>query len=85
VSGGLDLDLDNIHVKEIPTIKLETAVTQLPRIRVELGLQPKRIHLPFHTEFGISVLGLRLLCFDVCGEGMVVIEEYERHEAEACA
>ena len=42
LSGSLDVDLDNIHVKEIPVVRLEASIKEIPKIvtdnTVSLGL-----------------------------------------------
>lgn len=119
LGGGLDLDLDEIRIKElpaeIPVIRL--GVTELPKIRsdldvdldadldvdadvdlglddirireiapicLEVGLKPTRVHLPVHLTFCLGLLGLDLLSFSVCGESMVVVEDYQPHHTELC-
>jgi hypothetical protein len=42
VSGGLDVGLANIHIKE------------LPRMDVSLAFEPMRVHLPSHYELCFS-------------------------------
>ena len=110
VSGGLDLDLDNIHIKEIAPISLTSTSTltsdskltstskvdmglddirikELPRIdlHVETAMKPTRIHFPVNLRFGLCTLGIELLAFCVCGESMVVVEDYVPHKTEVCA
>lgn len=55
-SAGLDLDLDNVRIKEIPTIRLEAAVKELPKIEMDLGLDNVRIReLPrIDADIGIK-------------------------------
>ncbi len=106
LAGGLDMDLDNIHIKEVnlPIIKLETdskldaktdsklaattdsiiRIKELPVIRLKMGMDPTRIHTPLNYKFGVAVLGMQLLSFDICGEGMVIIEDYKPHQTEQC-
>jgi hypothetical protein len=68
----IDAGLDNIQIKELPVVRLK------------VGLDPTRVHMPGNWKFGVSVLGLPIVSFDVCGESMVVIEDYIRHKAEEC-
>ncbi len=103
VSGGLDLDLDNIHIKELPTITLKTESTlnsqskvdmgldnirirELPRIELhtQIAAKPTRVHLPLNYKVSIGTLGLELLTVNLCGEGMIVIEDYVKHKTEEC-
>ena len=110
VSGGLDLDLDNIRIKEIAPISLTSTSTltsdskltstskvdmglddirikELPRIdlHVETAMKPMRIHFPVNLRFGLCTLGIELLAFCVCGESMVIVEDYVPHKTEVCA
>jgi hypothetical protein len=105
LAGGTSLDLGDIHIKEIPTIKLETSikeipkitldskidagldnikVKELPRIDLDFGMKPTRVHIPLNLQFCVSVLGISLLKFAVCGEGMMITEPYIPHRAEHC-
>lgn len=68
----VDLGLDNIQIKE------------LPRIDLQVAMKPTRVHFPVNLHFGLSSLGFPLLTFSVCGESMVVIEDYVPHKTEIC-
>jgi hypothetical protein len=68
----VDLGLDNIQIKE------------LPKIDLQLAMKPTRVHFPVNLRFGVSSLGMELLTFSVCGESMVVIEDYVPHKTEIC-
>ena len=70
----VDLGLDDIRIKELPRIDL----------RLETSMKPTRIHFPVNLRFGLQTLGLELLAFSVCGESMVVIEDYVPHKTEMC-
>ena len=60
----VDLGLDNIRIRELPPLK------------IELSLRPLRVHLPLNYTFCLEFLGFRLVEFSLCGEGMVVTEDY---------
>lgn len=60
-------------------------IKELPVIRLKMGMDPTRIHAPLNYTFGVAVLGMQLLSFDICGEGMVIIEDYKPHKTEECA
>jgi hypothetical protein len=116
VSGSLDLDLDNIRIKEIAPISLTSTSTvtsdskltststlksdskvdlgldnirikELPRIdlHVQAAIKPTRVHFPVNLRFGLCTLGVEVLAFCVCGESMVVVEDYVPHTTEVCA
>jgi hypothetical protein len=103
MSGTLDLDLDNIRVKELAPIAMTSVSTltststadiglddirikELPRIdlHVETAMKPTRVHLPVNLRFGFSTLGVELMAFCVCGESMMVVEDYVPHRTELC-
>ena len=41
--------------------------------------------MPVGLKFCVSLLGLPLVSFDVCGESMVIVEDYRPHRTELCA
>lgn len=110
LGGALDLDLDNIRIKEIAPITLtsnstlksdskltsdskvdmglnDIRIKELPRIELHLqtAMKPTRVHFPVNLRFGLCTLGIELLAFCVCGETMVVVEDYVPHKTEICA
>ncbi len=110
VSGSLDLDLDNIRIKEIAPITLtsnsslksdstltseskvdmglnDIRIKELPRIdlNVQTAMKPTRMHFPVNMRFGLCAMGIEVLAFCVCGESMVVVEDYVPHKTEICA
>lgn len=68
----VDLGLDNIRIAEFPPVQLE------------LALRPVRVHLPLNYSFSLELFGIKLFRFSVCGEGMVVTEDYKPHATERC-
>lgn len=68
----VNLGLDNIQIKALPKIDLQVA------------MKPTRVHFPVNFHFGLSSMGLQLLTFSVCGESMVIIEDYVPHKTEIC-
>lgn len=60
------------------------SVAQLPQIDLQLGMRPTRVHMPVGLKFCVSILGVQLVSFDVCGESMVVVEDYKPHRTEEC-
>jgi hypothetical protein len=82
-----------VAISEIPTIRTESEVDlglddirirELPPIQLDLAFRPFRIHLPLNFHFCIEVLGVTLFKFALCGESMVIGEEYTPHETEKC-
>jgi hypothetical protein len=65
-------------------LDLKVAVTQLPKIELEFGFKPMRIHFPTHYKFCFSILGKEVFKFALCGESMVACEPYLPHQTEKC-
>lgn len=113
VGGSLDMDLDEIRVKELPTIATEVRVKELPTIKsesavtsestvdmglsdirirelpkvelcLEVAMKPTRVHLPVNLHFGLTTMGREILGLNLCGESMVVIEDYVPRRTEVC-
>jgi hypothetical protein len=104
MNGSLDLDLDNIRIKEIAAITLHSdsqltsnstvdmglddiRIKELPTIDLHLqaSMKPTRMHFPVNMKFGLCTLGTELISFTICGESMVVVEDYVAHKKEECA
>lgn len=68
----VDLGLDDIRIKE------------LPRIDLQFSMKPTRVHFPVNLQFGVCSFGLPLLTFSICGESMVIVEDYVPHKTEIC-
>jgi hypothetical protein len=104
LGGAIDMDLDNIHIKEIAPITLHSDMTsdsklttqsgldmnirvkELPKIDlgVTMGMKPTRISFPMNMKFGIKSMGMELFCFHVCGESMIIVEDYVPRGPELC-
>src|SRR4026208_1817711 len=69
--------------------KVETdssiSIMKLPQSARRLGMRPTRVHMPVGLKFCVSLLGMPLVSFDVCGESMVIVEDYTPHRTELCA
>ncbi|MGH8094618.1 MAG: hypothetical protein ACREIF_14300 [Chthoniobacterales bacterium] len=59
-SGSLDLDLDNIHIKELPRLEIDTSIKEIPKIvtdsTISMGLDDIRVkELPtLHLELNVN-------------------------------
>jgi len=73
----------NLAITEIPPINI--GITELPTIRLEFGMKPTRVHFPTNMKFTVCALGKEVLSFGVCGESMIVIEDYHPHQRELCS
>jgi hypothetical protein len=98
LTGGLDVGLDDIHIKELPLIKLDVTsnnkvdlgldnirIKELPKIELELSIKPTRVEVPTHYQMCFSVLGLEMFKLALCGETMLITQPYVPHETEKCA
>jgi hypothetical protein len=74
-NSTVDLGLDDIRIKELPPIDL----------RLQTSMKPTRIHFPLNMTLAICGMGTELLSFSVCGESMVVVEDYVPHRTEECS
>lgn len=72
-----------LAITEIPPILI--GITELPTIRLEFGMKPTRIHFPTNMKFTVCAMGKEMLSFGVCGESMIVIEDYHPHQRELCS
>jgi hypothetical protein len=70
-----------------PNKPITLSVKDLPQIQLsaDVGMKPTRIHNPLHFTFCISVFGLEIVTFAVCGEAMTIVEPYTQHKTEVCA
>jgi hypothetical protein len=103
-TSSVDLGLNDIQIKELPVIALNSASTLTSNSTVDLGLddirvkelppidlrlqasvKPTRVHFPLNVKLAICSMGHELLSFTVCGETMVVIEDYVPHRTEECS
>ena len=109
IGGSLDFDIDEIRIKEIPTIRMESTlkgdstnpvvmhsdskvdlgldniqITKLPQINLQLSAKPTRMHFPVNYKLSFGAMGFEFFSMNVCGESMVVIEDYFPHATEEC-
>jgi len=73
----VDAGLDDIRVKEIPRIEVDT------NIRIK-ELPETRTHVPMHFNFGVKLFGLEFLVFSLCGELQSITEKYIPNKWERC-
>jgi hypothetical protein len=65
---------------------LSLSVEKIPRIALDvtMAMRPTRVSFPVNMKFGVKSMGMELFCFHVCGESMVIIEDYVPRPAELC-
>jgi hypothetical protein len=93
VKAAVDVGLDDIRIRELPLIRSDSKldlgldnirIQELPPINLELAIRPTRVHLPLNYSFTFEIFGIRLFRLSLCGEGMVVSEDYHAHDSERC-
>lgn len=72
----------SLAITQIPEIDI--GITKLPEIKTRLGFLPTRIHFPMNIKYAICAMGTELVSFHLCGESMVIIEDYHPHQTERC-
>lgn len=92
VGATVNAGMDDIRIREIAPITLNSDSKVTTTSRVEMGdiririvqIPSVRVHMPMHYDFGVSVMGMELLSFSLCGESMVITEPYRPGECEEC-
>lgn len=70
----LQVGLDKLQIGMDP-LTVHVGLAEVPRIRV---------HLPAHYSFGLKLMGVELLCFQLCGEAQMITEPYVPRPTEQC-
>jgi hypothetical protein len=90
LSGAVSSDV-KLAITEIAATnsRVELAVTEFPQTTSNVNLAiteiPQvRAHFPAHYTLGISVFGIEVLTFSVCGESQAITEPYRRRDPERC-
>jgi hypothetical protein len=92
VAGIPDKFTFDIDIKNIPKILIgldPLTINPITVNPVDLNLRLKEIpsvraHLPADFNLGISLLGLELVCFKLCGEAQIITEPYVANPCEHC-
>jgi hypothetical protein len=96
LGGGLDVGMDDIRFETAPgSGKITTdskidagldniRIRELPKIELELGMKPTRVHSPSHYNVCFSILGMEMFKLGLCGESMVITEPYVPRATERC-
>jgi hypothetical protein len=92
-------DTFHFYLEKLPKIQIgadpiSVSIEKLPKIQV--GMDPValniavkeipslRTHIPADYSLGVSILGLDLLCFRLCGEAQIITEPYKPNPCERC-
>jgi hypothetical protein len=86
IGGGLNVGLDStLHSESKVDLGLnDIRFKELPVINLLFQVKPVRLHFPVDLKFSLRLLGTELLGVQLCGETMVVAEDYVPHATERC-
>lgn len=73
----------NIRVKEIPRIEIDANTRSTLDLSIK-EIPDVRAHLPAHYNLGISIFGVEVINFSLCGESQVITEKYVPRRMELC-
>lgn len=73
----------NIRVKELPRIEIDATTTSTVNLAIK-EIPDVRAHLPSHYNLGISIFGVEIVNFSLCGESQVITEKYVPRRMEIC-
>lgn len=73
----------NIRVKEIPRIEIDANTRSTLDLSIK-EIPDVRAHLPAHYNLGISIFGVEVVNFSLCGESQVITEKYVPRRMELC-
>lgn len=73
----------NIRVKELPRIEIDANTTSTVNLAIK-EIPDVRAHLPAHYNLGISIFGVEIVNFSLCGESQIITEKYQPRRVERC-
>jgi hypothetical protein len=73
----------NICVKELPRIEIDANTTSTLDLSIK-EIPDVRAHLPAHYNLGISIFGVEVINFSLCGESQLITEKYVPRRMELC-
>jgi hypothetical protein len=75
-------DTFHFYVEKLPKIQIGVDPVELS-IRLK-EIPSVRAHVPADFSLGVSILGIDLVCFRLCGEAQVITEPYRPNPCERC-
>ena len=87
IPTNYDIGLDDIHIREIPKMVLESnsnvnaATDSIIRIK---EIPDIRAHMPIHMNFGFKILGFEIAALSMCGESQLITEKFVPNARERC-
>ena len=73
----------NLRVKEIPRIEIDANTASTLDLSIK-EIPDVRAHLPAYSHPGISIFGVEVINFSLCGESQVITEKYVPRRMELC-
>jgi len=73
----------NIRVKEMPRIEIDANTTSTLDVSIK-EIPDVRAHLPAHYNLGITIFGIEVINFSLCGESQLITEKYVPRRMELC-
>lgn len=73
----------NIRVKELPRIEIDATTNSTLDISIK-EIPEVRAHIPAHYNLGISLFGVEVVNFSLCGESQIITEKYRPRRMELC-
>ena len=73
----------NIRVKELPRIEIDATTNSTLDVSIK-EIPDVRTHLPAHYNLGISLFGVEIVNFSLCGESQIITEKYRPRRMEIC-
>lgn len=73
----------NVNITHIPKVILEADTTSTLDVAIK-EIPDTRAHVPSHYSLGVSIFGVEILNFSLCGESQVITEKYVPRRMEIC-
>jgi len=91
----VSLAVTNIPILRFDPIDSNVNITNIPKIIIEADtrstldvaikeIPDTRAHVPSHYQLGVSIFGVEVLNFSLCGESQVITEKYIPRRMEIC-
>ena len=73
----------NIRIKELPRIEIDATTNSKLDVSIK-EIPDVRAHFPSHYNLGISLFGVEIVNFSLCGESQLITEKYRPRSMEIC-
>jgi hypothetical protein len=75
--------ISKISIEKLPTVVIDADTRSTLDIAIK-EIPDVRAHLPSHYNLGISIFGIEVVNFSLCGESQVITEKYQQRRMEIC-